>query len=316
MARISHVAPTGDARADAVLRVVVEAFERAFPNRIRGYYLHGSQAEGDGVPTSDLDLVILFCDRLGSPDEHKRADRLRDQCAANSLIELDIELADEASLRAGMDPTLKLASRLIYGEDVREQYPLVALDAWARDRLHSSYWRIIMLFGRPLPVVTPLTYPDSSDAFYGYTRRKTRLPGGGEAPGTRDLIRSVGWAATALLALRAGVYVARKRDCHVLYRRHIGDEWSDLLEAIYTRCRGAWRYLIPDDAAAQAELRAICGRTLGFERHFLAIYHDYLLEQLRDGDEAGCQQARCVLGQVPWQDERIAAALAARDQPE
>jgi predicted nucleotidyltransferase len=47
-------------------------------------------------------------------------------------------------------------------------------------------------------------------------------------------------AATALLAWRAGVYVARKRDCHALGARHIGDEHGRLLADLYERCRGAW----------------------------------------------------------------------------
>ncbi|HEY7831966.1 MAG TPA: nucleotidyltransferase domain-containing protein [Ktedonobacterales bacterium] len=304
-------ATTGDARADLVLRGVVHTFEAAFPERVRGYYLHGSHAEGGGLPTSDLDLYILFRQHFRGAAERERAEQLRDACAARSAIELDIELGDETALGEGLDPTFKLGSTLIYGEDVRASYPLLPLDEWALDRLHSSYWRIITLFGRPLPVVTPLDFPDPADEFYGYTRRLTRLPGGGAAPGTRDLIRSVGWAATALLALRAGVYVARKRDCATLYREHIGDAWAELLEQLDTRCRGAWHYLIPTDGAERAELRDICARTLGFENHFLAVYHDYLLAELRGAAGPHRQQARWVLEQLPWRVELLAEALQA-----
>ncbi|HEV7129272.1 MAG TPA: nucleotidyltransferase domain-containing protein, partial [Ktedonobacterales bacterium] len=60
---------TGDARADAILRTTIEAFEAAFPERVRGYYLHGSLADGTGLPTSDLDLAIIFCGQMRAAGE-------------------------------------------------------------------------------------------------------------------------------------------------------------------------------------------------------------------------------------------------------
>ncbi len=95
---------------------------------------------------------------------------------------------------------------------------------------------------------------------------------GRDVPSTRNLIRVTGWAATALLALRGGVYVARKSDCQATYQRHISDEWTDLLDDLYRRCRTDWRYLIP---VSDAALRALCQRALQFENHFLLVYRDY-----------------------------------------
>jgi predicted nucleotidyltransferase len=126
----------------------------------------------------------------------------------------------------------------------------------------------------------------------------------------RDLFRSTGWAATALIAWQASQYVARKRDCHVTYRALIGDEWSDLLEDVYVLCRGQWRYLIPDAPADRARLCAICARTLGFERHFLAAYRRFLLAELRGGGD-GARMALDVLERLPWRDDEIAAARTA-----
>ena len=141
----------------------------------------------------------------------------------------------------------------------------------------------------------PLGYPDPRGEFYGYDCRAVRLPDGGEARSTRNLIRTTGWAATALVAHRAGRYVARKRDCHAIYRETIGDEWGDLLADIYTQCRAEWNYLIPDDAADRRRLRAICERTLAFENHFLAIYRRYLLAELRGADDVNTRHALWLL---------------------
>ncbi len=148
--------PTGDERVDALLRATLTTFEAAFPRRVRGYYLLGSAADGTSVSTSDVDLVILFKDQFLDAAEREAAQQLRDQIASASPLEYDAELHDEASLREGSDPALKLGSQLLYGEDVRH-LPLVPIEDWARDRLHTSYWRVMRLFNRPTPPTTRMS---------------------------------------------------------------------------------------------------------------------------------------------------------------
>jgi hypothetical protein len=289
---------TGDAASDALLRDLVAAFDSAFSGRIVGYYLLGSYADGTRLATSDLDLTVVFRDAFLSAGEHAAAARLGAEWAARASVELDVEVEDEASLRRGASPTFKLGSALLAGDDIRDTLPLVPLDQWTRDRMHTSYWRTIKLFGRPTPVTLPLAYPDASAAFYGYTARLTRLPDGSRVPGTRDLIRSVGWAATALIAWRAGQYVARKRDCHTLYERHIGGAHAALIRDVYTWCRDAWSCLIPAELPARAHLRDICARTLAFENDFLRAYLAYLRQELAD-PQAARDRATETLALVP-----------------
>lgn len=38
---------------------------------------------------------------------------------------------------------------------------------------------------------------------------------------------SVGWTATAIIALRSGQYVRDKAACVELYEKHVADEWTD-----------------------------------------------------------------------------------------
>jgi hypothetical protein len=181
---------------------------------------------------------------------------------------------------------------------------------WTRDRMHSSYWRLGGLFGRSLPLRAPLTYPDSADPFFGYLRRPLRLPDGQMMLGTRDLIRAVGWIATALIAYQAGQYVATKRDCAPAYRAYVGDEWSALVDDTATWVRSAWQYRIPNGMEDRARLRAICARTLDFENHFLAIYRRYALEELPGDDPAGRAWALDALGRTPFDDADIRRAMA------
>lgn len=299
---------TGDERADTLLRAVVASFDAAFPNRILAYYLLGSYADGTSLPTSDLDLTVIFRGAFLSAEERADAGRLCAEWIARAPLELDVELEEEATLRRGASPTLTLGSTLLAGDDVRAALPLVPLDEWTRDRMHTSYWRVIKLFGRPVPVTLPLGLPDPTAEFYGYTTRLTRLRDGSQVPGTRDLIRSVGWAATALVAWRAGLYVARKRDCHQLYAAHIGGPHATLVRDVYIWCRDAWAGVVPSAGADRERLREICARTLAFENDFLRTYLAFLDQELA-GAPAARARALEVLALVPLDAEPIRAAL-------
>lgn len=294
----------------AVIHDSVALFERTFPGRVRAYYLEGSWADGTMLETSDLDLVVVFKGQ-NTAAERAQAAELRTVCEQASSLEFDATIIDEAALVGGASPQLALGAQLVYGEDIRSRLDLVPIAAWTRDRMHTSYWRTIRLFARPTPVCLPIGYPDPTAEFYGYVRRATRLPDGSTVPGTRDLVRSVGWTATALVAWRAGQYVARKRDCHRVYRACIGDQWAALIEDIYALCRAAWRYGVPDAAEDRARLRVLCERTLLFENAFLALYRAFLIEELEHAPEADRAHARWVVAQLPWEDSAVHAACAA-----
>ncbi len=265
MDEIQLLDETGHEPVDRALRGLVGVFETDFPGRVRGYYVEGSHASDTAVAASDLDLTIVFKGSFqaghdNDEGERERAARLTASYGAASVVECDAEIVDEEELRRGVYPAFKLASRLVYGDDVRDAVPLLPLDEWTRQRMHAACWLIVGLYGRPCPLRLPIDYPDPTGKFYGYDHRPVRLPDGRSVPTTRDLIRVIGWAATALVALQAGRYVARKRDCHVLYRACIGDEWTALLDDIDTRCRGEWGYLVPDDPYQRRDLRDICAR--------------------------------------------------------
>ena len=285
-------------------RKIIDIFTATFPERIRATYIQGSHADETQIETSDIDLLIVFKGGF-QDDERHRAESLVQQYSAENTFELDIELVDEKSLVEGVSPTFKYGSRLIAGEDIRDKFPLVSLKAWTRDRMHSSLWRTAHLFNRSGSVVYPLTYPDSQGEFYGYDARLLRLPDGRKVHCTRDLIRLVGWSATAILAYKAGVYVARKSECHMLYKAHFDDEWGQLLQDIYELCRGKWNYLIPEDEDERSILRSICERTLGFENHFLRIYKEFVIEELNGEDEQGRREVEQVLRRVDYQDEDV-----------
>ena len=277
---------TGHAPVDGILQTTISRFEAAFPGRIGGYYIEGSYANGTDIATSDLDLTIVFRGHFAGETERASAVALAHECTMLSPVEFDAEIVDEATLSVGASPQFKLGSRLIYGEDIRGKIPLMPLEVWTRSRMRAAYTLMRTVYHRPPVVRPPLDFPDPGDPWRGYANRTVRLPDGSEVLSTRNLIRTTGWAATALVALKAGQYVVTKRECHTLYRTAINDEWAPLLEDIYRACREQWQYLIPEQPEDRQHLRVICERTLAFENHFLGIYMDFLLRQVRERDAA------------------------------
>lgn len=291
---------TGIEGVDAALAQAVQVMERIFPDQIRAYYLHGSHTDGTAVATSDIDVMIVFKDGLCSDETQSQAEKLISE--AIPAVRFDIEVTDEDHLQSHTDPVFKLGSVLIYGEDIRARLPLMSIEAWTRDRMHTSYWRMVKLFGRVPPVVMPLGYPDPNDEFCGYIRRTIQLENGSEILTTRDLIRAVGWAATGLVALKAGQYVVRKADTYRLYQQYVGDEWGILIEETYTRCKLEWQYCIPE---ARDELRDLCCRVLGFENHFLQVYTNYLLSELQSDDTSVLKQVLWLLSEILFEDKQV-----------
>jgi hypothetical protein len=119
---------TGTVRTDAAMAVVIGAFEAAFPDRVRGYYLHGSVADDTEIGTSDLDLDIVVKGALRGAEERDEFIAIAELVASRIDLELDIEVTDEASLFAGAEPSFKLGSRLVCGEDIRSQVPLIPVN--------------------------------------------------------------------------------------------------------------------------------------------------------------------------------------------
>lgn len=258
METLFQINSIGHTQADQILQAFVGIFETVFRNRIRGYYIEGSYADQTALPTSDIDLVILFKDSFIDRSERKQAEIIGEYFASAVQLELDIELLDEQEIANGVPPSLKIGSSVVYGEPIAEDLPLISVEDWGRERMHAAYWLIIKVFCRPIPVNHPLGFPNPKANFYGYTERIIKLPDGREVNSTRDLIRVIGWAGTALLALKSKQIVSRKKECHLLHRRFINDEWSSLLESIYRKCREEWEYTIPVEQRDQEELSMLC----------------------------------------------------------
>ena len=304
-----NIHQTGDTVIDSTLQEIITRFKATFPKQICSFYVEGSYADQSAVTTSDLDLRIVFHNSLATEQTQALAKRLIEELAAQSPIELDIDITDEVTLRTNADPMFKLGAKLIYGEEIRTRIPLMPIGEWARRRMHAAYWLLINVFGRPQPVRMPLAFPNPDIPFYGYANRTMQLADGQEMQTMRNLIRVTGWIATARIAYEAQSYVVRKRECVCTYRRVINDEWTALLTQIDQRCRTDWHYRIPANPTEQEELRAILAQTLRFENHFLAVYRQFVLVQLAETDRQAQEEARKFLENTPFADAAVIRAL-------
>src|SRR4051812_43215990 len=201
MSEYTLCSSTSSAVVDRVLITIVGRYERAFPNLIRAYYVIGSYADASMVPISDLDLVIMFARPLTS-DQLAQAHAIMQQCAEHSPLRLDIGLTLQHDLSGTEQVLLKLGSRLVYGEDMRDQLVLPPIAQYRRDVTWSPYRFLGQVMRDQQALTYPLDYPDASDPFYGYaTKRLAAWYPTATEQGTKELITGVTRTATALLAL-------------------------------------------------------------------------------------------------------------------
>jgi predicted nucleotidyltransferase len=80
---------TDNPTIDRVVSGLIAIFEHLFPNRVAGYYLLGSYANGTALPSSDLDLVMLFRDRFASEHEFTTAVTINESCKLIAPVVLD-----------------------------------------------------------------------------------------------------------------------------------------------------------------------------------------------------------------------------------
>ncbi|WP_257461051.1 nucleotidyltransferase domain-containing protein [Archangium lipolyticum] len=306
---ISLVGLTEDMRINSVIIGFIDLCLMVFPMRLRACYLLGSHASRDAVSDSDLDLVLVFKDRL-QEGEAERLERFRRSVNAMARFPLDVSAEEEARLLADGAVNLKQTSLLLAGEDIRERIPLLPLDQWVRFAMHRPY--IFMERARARaegePLRYPLKYPDPRGTLYGYDHSAVMDAEGNPRPGFKELVTLACRLAMADLARKAGRYACSKREIIEAHRQHVNDAWSLLFEQIYA-CRKRWGYRVPEAPADQEHLRSLCARILDAENLFLGSYKDFLLAELQRGEVRDRVLAARRLGEILYPGDEVPAAL-------
>ena len=91
----------------------------------------------------------------------------------------------------------------------------------------------------------------------------------------------------------------------------ISDGSTTLLDVAFEKIRKQWEYQIPENKDERQQLKEICSQTLAFENHFLIIYKDFLLTELRDTEDKDKLLAVKRLGEIIYPDGEALDVLKA-----
>jgi predicted nucleotidyltransferase len=306
----------GNGALDAALRTTVTKLLLAFPARIRSIYLLGSYAFGHALPSSDVDLVVVFGGQVGAQEE-RDAHALVAELAAQTTFDLGALVTDEDQLRVNERgrgapyfpvPMIVLASIWLYGEDQRTSYRLWPASTWGRHCLRLRYLHT-GVDRRLTSVCLPLPLPNSADTFGGYLSPPRNKGSHAPPSSTRDLVTRAGWLATARVALDANHYIVRKVDVVSSYARLIADQWTPFLVELFAACRDRWQYGIPAAATAQAHLRGLCTQYGEFENACLRRCQAKFCADLQQGTWPEVHWTLETLERLPFAAPEIIAAL-------
>jgi hypothetical protein len=295
-AEMRLLASTGVDQVDQILRGFVDLLELSFPNRVRACYATGSYADAGATPLSDIDVTVVFKDSFEDA-EYERFRRIVSVCKPMIPYGFDVGAISEAELlrAAAPDPqqdwlivltavSLKRASLLLYGEDIRDTIALPSQELFTRCIMPFPVLVMVGQRGHPERLRVPVDYPDPADEFYGYTRRPLRGRDSALHPSTKRLLHATSAVTLVLVTYQAGQIVGSKREALALYCAQIAGEWAPFLAEVDQICRVQWGYRVPDAPDDRAWLRHLCERGLAFENYFLGIYHDYLVSESRHPD--------------------------------
>ncbi len=283
MEPVTLLTSTGNQQIDDILHGAIGILQITFPERIRAYYLHGSFVDNTAIPTSDIDLFLVPHGKF-SAEELTKLQRIMYFSALFSPFMVEMMALDEASLLQNGHFRIKSASKLLWGDDIRENMPEQTLEQYLHTYASFPFVYSANMLRNQERVVFPLSYPQSEGEFYGYDQQLLP-PKNTQHHNIKKLVTGVCWAATVLIAWHAGKTVSGKRASIEMYREYIHDEWTEFIEEMYELGNRQWHYLVPLAHEKRRHLRELCAQVVVFENHYLSHYQAYLQAELQQSEE-------------------------------
>jgi predicted nucleotidyltransferase len=247
---------------------------------ITAIYVLGSHTDNTAVTTSDIDIAIIYNDA----DEEYVA-KIDEFFAVHSrnlfkteidlyLISLkQIEVLDKSKLltREGI-LNVKLASELLYGEDIRDKIDISNINDYIQITIETPHHFMKKIRGLELTSTLQIDYPNKDDYYYGYLNHSAETHLGLE---TKPLLTLIGWIGTSLIALHSGKLIGKKSDVVKQYARYVNDEWTEYIHDAYDVIRGHLAYTLPTSHKEKEAIRKICEKLPAFELHYMKEYEKY-----------------------------------------
>lgn len=292
---------TGDSEIDDLLAGIVGIYESTFPQRIRSYYVVGSYGDGTAVPSSDLDIGILFYKTLTLSELQQFQDLIH-HCNALSHVRLDISSLDESRLTRAT-ASMKAALPIFGDKMAFNALPLEPIQDKITRSLFMAVQYMWILRGRANNLYFPLRYPDHEGEFYGYDTF------GEFGRGTRLMVNLVTMMTTTINALVTGKQVGTKKESVMTYYYDVDDEWADFVVDVYQFLKEQWHYQIPQHHEDRERLRHFCERLIHFENFLLAICRSYILKTLAGHDRIRLKYALDSLERIGYPSGDFSKAL-------
>lgn len=291
------LASTGVQKVDDIIRGVIGLYDRFFPNRIRSAYIRGSYASGFAVPTSDIDLELIWKD-TPTDEEWVLNRQVRHLCELISPIEISVGLWDGPP----DDSCFKFDCLCIYGEDVTNQMGAAPVEDYIRFSFGTQLMRDVRLwdldtYPQDYPprisdreerrilsagmLVYPLDFPDPDGEFYGYNQRLNLSLYSEPEIGVKDLIQGIFECILPLAAQKVNRHIHNKEDAFQVFAKECQTEFSDFITEVWQVVRGEWHYRVPTNTTDRNRLRDLCSQFLNLENYYLTQFKQFWLEQIQ-----------------------------------
>jgi predicted nucleotidyltransferase len=299
-----------DADFEKLIKSICDLFLTEFPGELSGIYLLGSRKAGADIPTSDIDLAVVF--KGPFVEEKNRAAReFSKSLGSLSPVMLDITLLAEDDARMGIRPYLRLG-RLLAGVDVLANCPLKPAPALIGFYAYSALFFMWVIRGRPDELKHPLSYPAADQFYRGYDIRGVATGENKFRPGFNTFVNLVVSIANFRLAAQAGEFVPSKSRTVEQYRRHLpNDPWRGLVEDVYELGRTRWGGRLPESEPDRSRMAARCQEALAFENDCLGTCLLKLPDLMAVEDAELNRWMQGVLSRVRSDSPSHSAAIAA-----
>jgi hypothetical protein len=235
-------------------------------------YIHGSRLNGSSQASSDIDVTVILRDpawqvHLGNDFRNLELDLpIRLDASVYSVAVLN---SPEHGYEAGR---ILNAGNLVYGEDVRPLLTTEFVQTAHRSRTLEQACKGIALLRGVEQVPMQLHFPDERYFFFGYEIvRKPSWYAPGATFGTKELVATATWCASAWLAANAGVAVYSKRDAVDGYATTRRDSDGEVVAGLWELCRVKLEYVLPEVDKDRFQLRLLCARFLELERAIVCL---------------------------------------------
>lgn len=276
---------TSSTEVNLIIDGIVDLIVKFFGLDIISIYLLGSYTDDSAIDSSDIDMAIIY-----NGNDEKQISKIKDYLSIYSRgvfqKEIDLYLVsydqlkhlDQKALltREGI-LNVKIASKLIFGKDIRDEIVIPSVESYIEMTYETPFHFMKKVRGfSDEEELSELKYPDSDDIYYGYLSFVSDTH---KTLESKPLLSLIGWICTSLIAIKSGVLVGKKSDVAKLYKKYADDTWRNYVFDAYRLIRGSLNYGIPNSEYDMEELRNLCEQTLNFEKYYIDELKKYKLTQ-------------------------------------